>query len=289
MSRKGITIAIAAVAALAAIITSQAAGLAAGALLHPSRSKVRVSTPGKCQDAQLAMGEVVLAGWRCRTDGERRGTIVYLHGIADNRASGVGVIERYTGKGFDVVAFDSRAHGESNGEVCTYGYYEKADLQRILDTVANGPIVLIGTSLGGAVALQEAAGDRRVSGIVAAEVFSDLRTVARERAPFFLPARIVAKAFQIAEQRGRFDVDAVSPAEAARRVNVPVLLIHGAEDRETKPAHSERILASLAGPKRLILVRGAGHNRSLSDGAVWIEIDQWIDDVVRSAGRGAGL
>jgi hypothetical protein len=41
--------------------------------------------------------------------------------------------------------------------------------------------VLLGTSLGAAVALQEAADDGRVVGIVAAEVFSDLRTVARAR------------------------------------------------------------------------------------------------------------
>jgi len=39
--------------------------------------------------------------------------IVYLHGVADNRTSSTGVIERFGRLGFDVIAYDSRAHGDS--------------------------------------------------------------------------------------------------------------------------------------------------------------------------------
>ena len=46
----------------------------------------------------------------------------------------------------------------------------------MLGTIAPGPIVLMGASLGAAVALQQAAQDRRVNAVVAAETFSDLRT-----------------------------------------------------------------------------------------------------------------
>jgi len=52
-----------------------------------------------------------------------------------------------------------------------------------------------------------AADDKRVKGIVAAEVFSDLRTVARGRAPGFLTEGIIARAFGMAEARGAFRVD----------------------------------------------------------------------------------
>ena len=93
--------------------------------------------------------------------GDRRGTLIYLHGVADNRASGAGVIERFRKRGFDVVAYDSRAHGESDGDACTYGFYEKQDLRRVLDSVGVGPIVLVGCSLGAAVALQLAADEPR--------------------------------------------------------------------------------------------------------------------------------
>src|SRR5438128_11590183 len=97
-------------------------------------------------------------------------------------------------RGFDVVAYDSRAHGESDGDICTYGFFEKNDLHRVLDTVDDGPVVLLGTSLGAAVAILEAADDQRVATVVAAETFADLRTVATERAPFFFTAATIRKA-----------------------------------------------------------------------------------------------
>ena len=65
--------------------------------------------------------------------------------------------------------------------------------------------MLVGTSLGAAVAVQEAALDARVTAVVAAETFSDLRTVATERAPFFFTRGRSIERFQIAEEQGRFD------------------------------------------------------------------------------------
>lgn len=161
-------------------------------------------------------------------------------------------------------------------EPAPYGFFERQALHRVIDTLTHGPIVVIGTSLGAAVALQEAADDARVRVVVAAETFSDLRTVARERAPFFLTNGVIAEAFALAKRDGHFRVDDVSPAAAAARIDVPVLLLHGAIDRETLPAHSERVYAALRGPKQLILVPGAHHNQSLAAG-VWPDIERWID------------
>jgi pimeloyl-ACP methyl ester carboxylesterase len=219
----------------------------------------------------------------------RRGTIVYLHGVADNRASAAGVIPRLLARGFDVVAYDSRAHGNSEGDFCTYGYFEKDDLHKVLDTVSPGPIVLIGTSLGAAVALQEAADDPRVTAIVAAETFSDLRTVATERAPWFFTSRVINRAFALAEEQAHFRVDAVSPERAATQISVPVLLLHGALDHDTPPAHSQRVLAALKNPKkRLALISDAHHNESLN-ARTWVEIERWIDIVIARAAGGNRL
>jgi pimeloyl-ACP methyl ester carboxylesterase len=254
----------------------QLSSLAAGGLLHPARRQTFPPRPANCDEREFAGEGIRLRGWQCKAERDRRGTLIYLHGTADNRGSSVGVIQRSTALGLDVVAYDSRRHGASDGDVCTYGYYEKMDLRRVIETLQPGPIVLFGTSLGAAVALQEAAGDPRVSGVIAVEVFSDLRTIARERAPFFLSEAAIREAFRLAEEQGRFEVDQVSPVAAARSIKVPVLLIHGSEDRDTPPAHSQRVLAALAGPKRLILVERAGHNRSLSDPKIWAEIEKWI-------------
>src|SRR5437660_207014 len=125
-----------------------------------------------------------------------------------------------------------------------------------------------------AVALQEAADDSRPAAIVAAETFSDLRTVATERAPFVFTRSITARAFELAERQGHFRIDAVSPAAAAARISIPVLVIHGAADHDTPPAHSQRVYAALKGPKRLVLVPNAGHNGSLR-AEVWQDIERW--------------
>ena len=269
------------------VLTPGCGGLrAAGAngLLHPARHALDPTVREAHPQVTFAGADVNLAGWRFPARGARRGTVVYLHGIADNRGSGLSAALRLSARGFDVVAYDSRAHGDSGGQICTYGFYEKRDLQRVLDVLESGPVIVIGSSLGGAVALQAAAEDARISAVVAAESFSDLRTVATERAPWFFTAKTITQALALAEKEGRFRVDAVSPKDSARRISVPVLLIHGALDHETPPDHSRRIFESLAGRKRLLLVEGAGHNQSLQP-AIWPEIERWIDDAL--AGRAA--
>jgi uncharacterized protein len=267
-------------AALIAAALIMAPSIAAGGLLYPARHALRAAIPPGCENRDFQGDDVTLRGWQCGSIGKRRGTIIYLHGVADNRGSSAGVVQRFTPRGFDVVAYDSRRHGQSPGEVCTYGFVEKRDLRRVIDGLSTGAVVLIGTSLGAAVALQEAASDPRVATVVAAESFSDLRTVATERAPWYLPGPVIRKAFIVAEQRGRFLVDAVSPLQAARTITAPVLLIHGAEDRETPPAHSQRIFEALTGPRRLMLVPGAGHNQSLYGPGVWGEIERWIEEAL---------
>ena len=260
------------------VAVSQAPAVAAGGLLHPARHRHQQQIPDNCEPLAVSSADVILRGWRCEAAQRSRGTVVYLHGIADNRGSAVHIIKRYLAKGLMVVAYDSRAHGESDGSACTYGYFEKGDLMRVLDTLEHRtPVVLIGTSLGAAVAIQAASKDSRISAVVAAETFSDLRTIARERAPWILTDGLIELSFRRAERDGHFEVDAASPLLAARDVRAPVLLIHGREDLETRPAHSERVMSALAGPKRLILVEGAGHNQSLQRENVWTEIDAFIE------------
>jgi pimeloyl-ACP methyl ester carboxylesterase len=264
----------------AAVVWVPAIG--AGGILHPARRPVVVPAPESCQDVTFWNGDIRLRGWQCPARGQRRGVIVLLHGVADNRASGGGIIERFVGvgRGFEVVAYDSRAHGESGGEACTYGVLEKVDLQRVIDQLKPAPVIVMGTSLGAAVALQAAADDPRIVSVVAAETFADLRTIVAERAPSFLPHGLIDSALERAARDGRFQIDDASPEAAAAHINVPVLLIHGAADVETPPDHSRRVFAALKTRKQLILVSGAGHNASLHGEATWTAIDAWIESIV---------
>jgi pimeloyl-ACP methyl ester carboxylesterase len=269
--------------ALRFLVDTQLSGWIADGMLRPWRKPMTDPTPAGAEVVKLAGDGVDLEGWRfpAKDPGPRRGTVIYLHGVADNRASGArGIAERFTPLGWEVLAYDNRAHGNSGGPACTYGYHEKKDLRRVIGTLPPGPVVLIGTSLGAAVALQTAAEEPRVSAVVAAEVFSDLRTVARDRTPAWVPDSRIAETLRIAEQRADFSVAEVSPVEAARKIRVPVLVIHGAADVDTRPEHSQRVFDALAGPKRLVLVPGAGHNHSLSKGETWEMVQAWVGEAV---------
>jgi pimeloyl-ACP methyl ester carboxylesterase len=249
----------------------------ASAILHPFR-KPNFGAPGVPHREITFAGEgnAALHGWRFPAQGPRRGTLVYLHGIGDNRAGGVGFAKRFAPKGWDVVAYDARAHGASGGAFCTYGVLEKRDLVRALDAAQADRVVLFGSSLGAAVALQAASLDPRIRGVIAQSPFSSLEEIVRDRAPWFATDAEVDRALAIAQAHGGFSIAEASPVAAARAIRVPVLLIHGARDRETRPEHSRRIEAALAGPKRLLIVPGAGHDDTLRGEDVWAEIEIWL-------------
>jgi alpha-beta hydrolase superfamily lysophospholipase len=247
----------------------------ANALLHPSRRPLQHQPDRPFDAVDFDGAGVKLKGWWFHAAASR-GTLVYLHGVSDNRGTSVGIADHFLARGFDVIAYDSRAHGESGGDVCTYGFYEKEDLRRVLDRVTARPIVLMGSSMGAAIALQEAAEDPRVGAVVAVSSFSDLRTAAAERAPFFASKGNIADAFKIAEAEGKFRADDVSPMAAASHITAPTLIVHGDHDEETPPDHARRIFAALHDPKRLIMVPGASHSHVI-DAGVWRDIDGWID------------
>ena len=141
---------------------------------------------------------------------------------------------------------------------------------------------VVGHSLGGAVALQAAAGDPRIRAIVAVSCYADLHTAVVERADGipFVSRDAMASALRIAEARAAFRADDVSPIAAAARLDLPVQLVPRPRDTATPPAHSERLFAALRGPKRLHIVEGATHTDVLDEpGApVWAEIARFLDE-----------
>jgi len=260
----------------------------ANAILHPLRRPLSGRPALAHEDVSFSSDGLLLKGWIFRPHTKTDRWIVYLHGVADNRESGVGLAERYVRQGYSVLAYDARAHGDSQGSECTYGYYEKRDLTRALDSVGASDAILFGSSLGAAVALQAAAIEPRVRGVVAESTFADLESVVRERAPFFATRKEVDAALALAERMGHFVVAEVSPLKAAPAIKVPVLLIHGSADKETRPAHSVRVHAALLSPKKLVLVPGAGHRQALGAERTWRLIDQWIASIPPKSGGSMG-
>ena len=88
----------------------------ASALLHPGRRPPRQPPARPFEVVELEGSGVHLEGWRFPAEGPvRRGTVVYLHGAGDSRRSSLGIADHFVPAGFDVLAYDSRGHGDSGG------------------------------------------------------------------------------------------------------------------------------------------------------------------------------
>lgn len=255
---------------------------AAGALLRPMRIPVIGSPSLAHEDFTVTTPDgVVLKGWLFTPKKAPRGVLVLVHGKDINRQHFVDAAERFVAQGLAVVAYDQRAHGASTGQYVTYGAREVGDLRLVIDRALSAwgrelPVVLVGESLGAAVALQTTAVEPRVRAVVAGAAFADLATVIEDHAPGFMGVKDVEEATLVAEREAGFLVADISPERAARSITVPALLLHGSEDRFLPLKHSLRILAALAGPKRLVRLEGVDHIGILLSRQAWDEIDRFI-------------
>ena len=168
---------------------------------------------------------------------------------------------------------DARAHGNSGGELATYGLKESTDIHRWIDWIeANGhPHCMfgLGESMGAAQLLQALATDTRFCAVVAESPFATFREVAYARfgrpfhtgpwlgRTFFRPA--VDVGFLYVRWHYGLNMEKASPENAVEHSRVPVLLIHGLNDTNIPPYHSDMIQAK--NPSDIVVwkVPGAVH------------------------------
>lgn len=198
---------------------------------------------------------------------EPKATIIYLHGVGDNKMSGLQLARVFHEHNFNVLLYDSRAHGESGGKFCTYGYYEKHDVQiAIYELQKRFPkckIGVFGTSMGGAIAMQAASIEPRISAVIAEASFATLRQITVDyqkrllRLPWHFLRNISMKRSEII---AHFKHREVSPIEAVKNIHVPILFIHGKDDTFIKHQYSEEMFAAAHEPKELWLIEKAHHS-----------------------------
>jgi len=202
-----------------------------------------------------------------------RATLILLHGRKGRKEDALPIAERFVAAGFACVLLDGRAHGDSGGAYCTFGGLEAGDVSAVIDELTRrhgsrmGPVGLFGVSLGGAVALRTAAVDSRVRAVASVSTFADLGDLLHHRFgqgkwDWLLPllrldARLTSGA----------DVLGPGPEACLARLNAPVLIVHGREDREIPFEHGERLYRAFpTGQARLLPIEGAGHNNVLATG-----------------------
>jgi len=193
------------------------------------------------------------------------GTIIYLHGITDSKVSGLNYAKHLSQFCQHIFLIDMRRHGDSEGKYCTFGYYEKNDvvelINKIESTYHGTEITLLGVSMGAAIAIQTAAIDKRVSRVIAVAPFYDLFSIALDHQvhKIGIKSKILLKlVLKRAEHLANFKVSEVSPANDIRKINAPVLIIHGENDRSVKREYPERLM-KLSKNARLLIIPNAAH------------------------------
>ncbi|HEV2987700.1 MAG TPA: alpha/beta fold hydrolase [Candidatus Angelobacter sp.] len=242
-------------------------------------SFVRNRYRAELQEVRISASDsVVLKGWYVRPVNFNHQAVVLLHGITDNREGVAGYSTIFLDQGYAVLLPDARAHGESGGEIATYGLKESDDLHQWVSWLyrQDSPecVYGFGESYGAALVLQSLASETRYCAVVAEDSFSTAREMSFERisSPVHLgnwfgktigrPVIAVAQAYA----RYRYGIDLLdpSPLQAVIQSNVPVLLIHGTEDHTISPTHSMILARAAPSHVQLWLVPHAWHTAAWS-------------------------
>ena len=250
-------------------------------LLQPRRRSAefyrKLGLPTNPSEVDLLYEEIVVSttdntkldGWLIKAAAPVKGTIIYLHGVADCKIDGIRFAKLMHDNHFNIFLYDSRRHGNSDGKYCTYGFYEKHDVSRVIDYLAArndielGKVGLFGPSMGAAVAIQAAAIDKRIIAVVSESSFATLRTIFDDyqkrmiKLPFHYLRNLV---IVHAELRVKFKASEVSPLEAVQTIRIPILIVYGTDDHLIKHQYSLMLFEKANQPKEIFPIHGAAHN-----------------------------
>ena len=214
---------------------------------------------------------IPLRGWWSPGDSTKP-VIIFVHGLNRSRLE---LLERgadANGRGFGVLLFDLRNHGESGRAYTTIGIFESRDVcaasNLVKEQAGNRPQILWGVSMGASSAILAAKQCARFSAIVSDSSFLSFRdTIAHHLRLFFrLPAFPIANLIvAITAYRVGLDPDNGDVEAAIRSIKTPILFIAGGKDRRMPPALAERMLNASQSPlKEFVLIPGAGHGEAFA-------------------------
>jgi alpha-beta hydrolase superfamily lysophospholipase len=209
-------------------------------LLHPPRD-VPPSTPesvglGYDRVTFAATDGIPLVGWWMPAE-QPRGTVIFLHGYGDSKNQSLAYAPFLHDAGYNVLAFDLRAHGESGGDHTTVGQDEVRDVEGAWAWLAahegTRHVALLGLSMGAATAVNAAGDLPGLRAIVDDSGFATLDNIAGHSITHFthLPKYPFGPlAVWFAGRMAHEDVSANQPVRAMASLHVPVLVVQGGKD-----------------------------------------------------------
>ncbi len=236
---------------------------------------------------------ILLHGWFVPAHSDK--TVIIGHGAGANKSNFLGVVDFWHKLNFNVLIFDFRGHGQSQGHSISLGYRERLDIEAGLDyllsrsDVNSQEIIGYGVSFGGAAMIHAAAEDSRLKAIIIDSAYANMDSMALqtvERVGFIPPLFVQTIAnigLSMASLESGFDIRRYSPQWAMAQVKQPVLLFHGKQDTMIPWQESQKLFAAANQPKYLHVVETQGHYTTMDDPSYQNMIDNFLLSVFQEA------
>jgi hypothetical protein len=178
-------------------------------------------------------GPLRIAGWWIPQAQANGRCVVLLHGLGEAKVSAIAWAPLWHSLGFNILAVDLRAHGESGGADSTAGVWERHDVSQVLDQIREqrkfetAAVVLFGVGLGAATAAATAALRDDLTAVVLESPPADNANAAR----LYIdrlggPGRwFQSLVLRIVQRVAGSDYSAVRPVDLLGRITCPVMLI----------------------------------------------------------------
>lgn len=209
---------------------------------------------------------LTLSGWFIPSTPARPKTIILLHGYPADKGNILPALA-FLHEDYNLLLFDFRYLGESEGNISTAGANEVRDLLaaiQFLKTRGIGEVGVWGFSMGGAVALMALHQAPEIKAVVSQSSYASLALMTREL--FRIPLVRYPLGYLVALWARLIlgiDTRAVSPVQAVQNSTTPLLLIHSSSDDVVPFSHALLLQEALKNNPRAEFWHydGAGHGQ----------------------------
>lgn len=217
--------------------------------------------------------------WSIKTENPK-GTVILFHGFSADKSSMLDKADVFRELGYNTLLVDFMGSGGSEGNQTTIGFLEAEQVKTCFDYLkekGEQNIYLFGTSMG-AVAIMKSINDDAIkpNGIIIECPFGSMYQTVCARfktmnAPTFPMAGLLV--FWGGLQNG-FWAFGHNPADYAKKINCPTLLLYGAKDEKVSRNEIDEIFNNLIGRKDLKVYQEAGHENYLTKYK-----NEWTQDI----------